>query len=106
MKFLIPLFLIPLCLIGRSHEQFVVIKLKWDASESPGVTNYIVYSGAESKRYTATNSVNGTNLTLKLGAMVRGSTYFFTATAVENGIESGYSNEVRYRVPNRNTTTQ
>lgn len=76
------------------------VTLAWD--KSPGtnvIVNYKVYYGVASATYT--NSVSsGTNLTVTVSSLVRGVTYWFSATATDNqNLESDYSTEVSYRVP-------
>jgi len=105
------------------------VTLSWDSNCDPSVTGYIVYYGTNTvlstnvvaayvddcgiSRPQATNtyhtpytisipSVGGrTNCTLTVSNLVVGATYSFAVTARDNnGMESDYSNEVRYTVPN------
>lgn len=104
-----------LILIGLSLHALAVspdsssVKLAWDASPTSGITNYVVYYGIGPAVlgwngtnilcgcYSASQSA-GTNLTLTLAGLARGQTYYFAATAWLDGVESGYSNEVRFIV--------
>ena len=83
------------------HEFFRVLPtptgvvISWDASPSPDVAGYNLYSGTASRTYTLTNDV-GTNLTWVL-LVTPGATEYFCATAYDGaGLESDYSNEVSY----------
>ena len=71
------------------------VTLAWD--KSPGtnvITNYYVYYGVASATYT-NKVMAGTNLTAIVSNLVRGVTYYFAATAVDNaGLESDYSTQV------------
>ena len=75
-----------------------VVQLAWGAS--PSTTNgplfYKVYYGPGHRTYT--NVVNvSTNLTTTISNLVRGSTYYFSATAsTSDGLESEFSNEVSW----------
>lgn len=71
------------------------VQLAWDSSPGTNViTNYSVYYGPATFTYT-NKVVTGTNLTATVSNLVRGSTYFFSATATSSiGLESTNSNEV------------
>jgi len=76
------------------------VTLAWNPSPGTNViTNYSVYYGVASRTYT--NSVSArTNLTATVTNLVRGSIYFFAATAKDtNGLESDYSSEVLWFSP-------
>lgn len=79
------------------------LPLAWDASASPGVTNYILYAGTNSitatnlSSYTMRISV-GTNLTARVESLAPGQ-WFFAATAQAGGIESAPSNILAVEVP-------
>jgi hypothetical protein len=80
------------------------ISLAW--TPSPSSTNYLVagynlYFGPASATYTNFSFfAGGTTATGTLTSVVRGGTYFITATALgTNGLESVYSNEVNTTVP-------
>lgn len=93
-KALAPLFLL-LCLSSEATS----IKLAWDASSTTNVVAYTVYWGPSSRFYT--NSLRfGTNLTCTLSNLAANTPYWFTATTKDsNGVESDYSNEVKYAPP-------
>lgn len=87
--------------VGRSTSN-PTVTLAWDITTDPTVGSYNVYMGGQSATYTnvvtaapqTVNSVTYSNL-------VRGVTYFWAATCVAtNGLESTYSTEVSYTVPN------
>jgi hypothetical protein len=70
-----------------------VVQLTWDLV--PGMT-YNLYYGVGSGAYTNKVAVGATNYaTVVLPA--RGVTYFFAATAVADGLESDFSQEVSFR---------
>lgn len=79
--------------------QAAEVKLAWDPSPDPDVTNYRVYWGYQSRTYTTWFDVgNVTNATV--GALAEGTRYFFAVTATtDDGWESDYSNEVEYTTP-------
>ena len=56
------------------------VKLKWDASPSLNVTNYVVYYGTERGTYSFTNNVS-TNLTTTVSNLTVGVRYYFVVTA-------------------------
>lgn len=103
MKFLLGIVLILLAPAALSAQQVSrtnsppVITLAWNAVA--GSTNYNLYYGVASGNYTnkiSTGVVTSTPVT----NLVRGVTYFFAVTDVENhGLESLYSSEVSYAVP-------
>ncbi len=71
------------------------VTLAWDKSSGTNViTNYNVYYGVASATYT-NKVMAGTNLTAIVSNLVRGVTYYFAATAIDNaGLESDYSTQV------------
>lgn len=75
------------------------VTLAWDASPSPEVTGYKIYYGPSSRNYT--NVINvGNVLMATVTNLSTGATYFFAATAYDGGgLESDFSNEVSYTVP-------
>lgn len=79
------------------------VKLAWDASATPGVTNYVLY--AHTNLLSVTNlpaaSVRlpvGTNLTATVEGLREG-VWSFAAAAMKDGIESEPSNVVTVEVP-------
>ena len=81
------------------------MRLAWNASPDSSVAGYRVYWGAASTNYT--NSLNaGTNLTATVTNLVRGTKYYFAATAyASNGVESSFSNEAAWPQPFTNYVT-
>lgn len=70
-----------------------VVQLTWDLV--PGMT-YNLYYGVGSGAYTNKVAIGATNYaTVTLPS--RGATYFFAATAVADGLESEFSQEVSFR---------
>lgn len=74
------------------------VSLAWTASTSPGVTNNFIYYGSASGQYT-NKVLAGNTGSFVVTNVLRGTRYFFVATAVANGLESVFSNEVNYTVP-------
>lgn len=70
--------------------------LAWDASVSPEVVGYFLYTGNASRVYNNTRDV-GNVLSVAVTNLAYGTTYWFTVTAYDAyGVESPYSNEVSY----------
>jgi fibronectin type 3 domain-containing protein len=79
-------------------KKLVSITLAWNASTSPNIAHYTVYSGGSSGSYSTT--VQTTNLFLKVGVS-GGNPYYFAVTATDTiGLESVFSNEVLYKARN------
>ena len=79
------------------------IRFSWDASATPGVTNYVLY--AATNYLTSTNLSSavvrvsaGTNLTATITDLVPGR-WYFAATAMKDGAESAPSNVLQIEVP-------
>ena len=71
------------------------VTLDWDANTDP-VAGYKIYYGSASRSYQVVIDA-GNNTTLTISNLQDDSTYYFAATAYNtSGIESVYSNEVRY----------
>ena len=72
------------------------VQLSWDAQAG---VSFNIYSGAGPRQYTNIIRTSATSLTLS--NLVRGATYYFAATAVDNAskLESDFSVEVSYTVP-------
>jgi hypothetical protein len=86
--------------ICRPVAAVQTVTLAWDPSSDPGVTGYKLYYGTACATYCYTNNVgNVTSATIT--NLAEGCTYFFAVTACNSsGLESGYSNELSYTVPN------
>ena len=77
------------------------VRLEWDPSPSPGVTNYVIKAGTNSVQTGGTNWLavsTGTNRTVRIEALAAGR-WFFHAVAVADGVESDPSNEVQVEFP-------
>ena len=87
------------------------VTLAWDSSTDTnlGPITYNIYWGVATRTYTNSASA-GTNLTLTVTNLARGSTYYFAATALctnsfptngtsTNLVESDYSTEVSWTAP-------
>lgn len=69
------------------------VRLRWDASVSPGVTGYKVYFGTVSGTYGTPVKIG--NVTDYVVTGLADGTWYFAVTATDdNGNESGFSNEV------------
>ncbi len=76
------------------------VTLAWDPSPDPEVIAFRIYWGTRSRAYTQHLEV-GRVTTARVTGLSTGSTYFFAATALATGgLESDFSNEVQYTVPN------
>ena len=82
------------------------VTLKWDRSASSEVTGYRIYYGAASGSYT--NSILLGNVTSNtVPGLTAGGAYFFAVVAFNaSGLESLFSNEIGYTVPNGTPTVQ
>jgi hypothetical protein len=92
--------LILLLLAAPSYPQTHSVALTWTASTSSGVTGYNAYrSSTSGGPYSKINSalISGTSYTDS--SVTAGQTYYYVATAVANGVESGYSSETSATVP-------
>lgn len=74
------------------------VTLGWNASTSPGVSNYFIYYGVGSMQFTNKVASGNTNA-CTITNLVRGTTYWFAATAQAGGLESDFSNEISYTPP-------
>ena len=82
------------------------VTLAWNKSNDPIVTNgggYNVYWGGKSANYTNyVNAGSATNVTIT--GFTVGTTYYFAATCYSAlGVESPFSSEVSYTIPNPST---
>ena len=74
------------------------VQLAWNASPTPGVTNYNIYEGTNSGQYTSKQAV-GTNLTGTVTNLTRGVECYFNVTSQANGLESTFAGEINYTPP-------
>lgn len=83
--------------ITNAAEKSVV--LAWDPSPDASVTGYKIHYGTASGNYPKVQQV-GNVTTTTISGLQEGSVYYFAATAyAADGLESDFSNEVRYDVP-------
>ena len=77
------------------------VGLSWNASSSQGVVGYNVYRGGVSGGpYSQVSTSLDANTNYTDNQVVAGQTYYYVTTAVDgNGVESGYSNQVRAVIP-------
>jgi hypothetical protein len=77
------------------------VTLAWSSSTDSSVVGYIIYSGYSSRTYTNMIDV-GNVLICTVSNLAIKTTYFFAATAYNLiGMESDFSNEVRWPAPSR-----
>ena len=75
------------------------VTLAWDPNSEPDLAGYEIYYGTASRNYSFHIDV-GNVTTYTLTGLQPGVTYYFAATAYNaQGLESDYSNEVVYTVP-------
>lgn len=75
------------------------VTLAWDPSPVMEQVSYRIYYGSMSGAYDHRVDT-GESTTATIEGLVPGQQYFFAATAInEGGLESGFSNEVPYKVP-------
>ena len=95
------LFLGTFVLVGSINAAEVT--LAWDKNLAPDLKGYKLHYGTSSKNYQYTvNVINATSCVIS--GLKTGVPYYFAATAYnDKGIESNYSNEIRY-VPSSTPT--
>lgn len=81
-----------------SLAQSAQVTLAWDASPTPGVTNYVVYASQSASMTSPIVTSAGTNLTGTV-TIAMGTQWYFRATAQKGGLESLPSNQVSYIAP-------
>jgi len=75
------------------------LALAWDPSGDPTVIGYRLYQGTESQVYTSISDIGSTTSALVAG-LIPGMTYYFAVTAYDaSGLESSFSGEISYTVP-------
>jgi hypothetical protein len=81
-------------------EDGEAITLEWNPNNESDLGGYKIYYGIESGVYIRTADV-GMSTTSTISNLAQGVTYYFTATAYNiMGYESGFSQEIEYKVPN------
>jgi hypothetical protein len=81
------------------------VTLAWDPVSVSNLSGYKIYYGLASRSYQSVSDV-GNVTTYTLSGLTAGKTYYAAATAyISSGLESTYSNEVTFTVPNACTYT-
>jgi len=102
-------FLVGLSLLTFLASTFVFQKevlsaqatLSWDPVDAPVLAGYRLYYGTASRDYSFTID-NGMQTTCQVTDLNEGTTYYFAVTAyTAEGVETDFSTEVIYPVPNR-----
>jgi fibronectin type 3 domain-containing protein len=84
--------------LGLSSRLKNTVTLNWTASVSPGVTAYNVYRSTQNgSGYT--KIANTSQVTYVDASVTSGATYYYVVTAIDAGVESGYSNQAIAVVP-------
>ncbi len=85
--------------LGSSGWAQSSLTLAWAPSTDSTVIGYSLYQGGTSQNYTNVISV-GTNTSATVSNLIAGATYYFAVTAYNAvGLESPFSNEIFYTVP-------
>jgi len=72
------------------------ITLAWDHNSEPDLAGYKLYIGKSSRNYAPPIDL-GLTTQYTIRNLIAGTTYYFTLTAYnQKGLESSFSNEVRY----------
>ena len=89
-------------LVPASNAQAFRLTLAWDPNTDNDLAGYKIYIGYAPKKYSWTIDV-GNRTTGTVDNLVDGTPYYFTLTAYNSkGLESGFSNEVRFPdLPNK-----
>jgi hypothetical protein len=89
-------------LLLASISVATAVNLAWNASISPGIKSYAIYYGPASRAYT--NAINvGNVLDATVGGLPVGSIQYFAVTcSASNGLQSDFSDEIVYTVPQTN----
>jgi VCBS repeat protein/fibronectin type III domain protein len=85
-----------LFLAAASPQAAQSVTLAWNASSGPHIAGYRVHEGSSTRHYTRTINV-GNATTATISDLKPGLTYYFVVSAYNiAGVESAYSNEVRF----------
>jgi hypothetical protein len=83
-------------LLVPAAAQAFRLTLAWDRNTEADLAGYKIYIGYAPQKYSWTIDV-GDRTTGTVDNLVEGTTYYFTLTAYNSkGLESGFSNEVRF----------
>jgi fibronectin type 3 domain-containing protein len=98
MKKIIVLLFILFSFVFINNINAATVTLEWDASPSVGITGYKIYVGTSSGNYSQSYDA-GNNLEYAVLNISENVVYYFAATAYDSwGNESGYSNEISYKI--------
>ena len=101
--FLIALLFV-LCIITLPAAYAATVNLSWDASTGSSIAGYKMYYGTSSRNY-SNNVKVGNYKSCSLSGLQEGKKYYFAATAYNtSNVESAYSSEISYTVPNSSST--
>ena len=76
------------------------VTLAWNPVTNANVAGYNIYDGSASGYYTNVTSV-GNVTSATISGLTEGATYYFATTTLStSGLESAYSSEISYTVPN------
>jgi len=79
-----------------SNSEPIEIALAWDSNTELDLAGYKLHIGISSQNYTQVLDL-GLTTQYTIRNLIYGTTYYFTLTAYnQKGLESGFSNEVRY----------
>jgi Fibronectin type III domain len=79
-----------------SYSKAIDITLAWDPNTDSNLAGYKLFIGLSSRNYTQVVDVGKTEQ-YTIRDLIEGTVYFFALTAYnQNGLESGFSNEIQY----------